>query len=318
MAKVPKVPEVPNVPAMRDLRRTVRGIPRTRGTLGALAVLRPPLENLYRTFDHLNAASDPVHIVRRYQTAEDREVVAFCAAGLAFGRVASVLQSIESLLAVMGPSPAAFVRSFDPAIDGRRLAPLVHRWIGGKDLAALLIILQRMLEESGSIERFFMAGDDPASPDVAPALERFSTRALETDLRPIYRTALKRAGVRYFFPRPSAGSACKRLNLFLRWMVRRDAIDLGVWSGLSSARLIVPLDTHVIRLGQCLRLTRYRTPGWKMAADITAALRQVNPDDPVRYDFALCHMSMMNACGFGTIRRDVHCPLKGSCRPGGR
>ena len=232
------------------------GTPGTLGTLGTpgtLSELRPPLENLYRTFDHVNAASDPVHIVRRYRAAEDREVVAFCAAGLAFGRVASVLHSIESLLAVMGPSPAAFVRTFDPAVERRRLAPLVHRWIGGKDLAALLMILRRMLEEAGSIEQFFMAGDDPASPDVAPALEAFSTRALATDLRPIYRRMPKRAGVRYFFPRPSAGSACKRLNLFLRWMVRRDAIDLGVWSGLSSARLIVPLDTHVIRLGQCLR-----------------------------------------------------------------
>jgi uncharacterized protein (TIGR02757 family) len=295
------VPEVVKVP--------------TLGTAGTLAKLRPPLENLYRTFDHVNAASDPVHIVRRYESAEDREVVAFCAAGLAFGRVASVLHSIESLLAVMGPSPAAFVRAFDPAIDGRRLAPLVHRWIGGRDLAALLVILRRMLAESGSIEQFFIAGDDPASPDVAPALETFSTRALETDLRLVYRRMPKRAGVRYFFPRPSAGSACKRLNLFLRWMVRRDAIDLGVWSGLSSARLIVPLDTHVIRLGRCLRLTRYRTPGWKMAVDITAALRRVNPDDPVRYDFSLCHVGMMNACRFGRVKQHDQCPLRGFCNP---
>jgi uncharacterized protein (TIGR02757 family) len=276
MRRVLNVPNVPNVPKVldvpvRDVRGTATtatrrtpgtsGTAGTLGTLGTLNELRPPLENLYRTFDHVNAASDPVHIVRRYESAEDREVVAFCAAGLAFGRVASVLHSIESLLAVMGPSPAAFVRTFDPGIEGRRLAPLVHRWIGGRDLAALLMILRRMLEESGSIEQFFMAGDDSASPDVASALETFSTRALETDLRPVYRRMPKRAGVRYFFPRPSAGSACKRLNLFLRWMVRRDAIDLGVWSGLSSARLIVPLDTHVIRLGQCLRLTRYRTPG---------------------------------------------------------
>jgi uncharacterized protein (TIGR02757 family) len=317
--KVPAVRRVLKVAGNRNVPRTARGTPGTLGTLGTLSslvALRPPLENLYRTFDHVNAASDPVHIVRRYQAAEDQEVVAFCAAGLAFGRVASVLHSIESLLAVMGPSPAAFVRTFDPAVERRRLAPLVHRWIGGKDLAALLMILRRMLEEADSIEQFFMAGDDPASPDVAPALEAFSARALATDLRPIYRSMPKRAGVRYFFPRPSAGSACKRLNLFLRWMVRRDAIDLGVWSGLSSARLIVPLDTHVIRLGQCLRLTRYRTPGWKMAADITAALRRVNPDDPVRYDFSLCHVGMMNACRFGRAKQHDHCPLRGFCNPG--
>lgn len=292
--------------------------------------LRAPLERLYRTFDHVDAASDPVHIVRGYRAPDDREIAGFCAAGLAFGRVASVLASIDALLTVMGPSPAAFVRRFDPTTDGRRLAPLGHRWIRGRDLAALMVILQRMLREAGSLEDFFLAGDDPSAPDVGPALEAFSARALQTDLRPAYGPRARygarragpsgpagrtRAGVCYFFPRPSAGSACKRLNLFLRWMVRRDAIDLGVWSRVSPARLIVPLDTHVIRLGRCLRLTRYATPGWKMAAEITAALRDIDPDDPVRYDFSLCHVGMTNACGYGRAQKDSRCPLRGLCRP---
>ena len=274
------------------------------------------LESLYKAFDHVTSATDPVHIVRRFPAAEDREVVGFCAAGLAFGRVASVLQSIESLLAVMGPHPAAFVRDFDPARHGDRLAPLVHRWIRGRDLVALLVVLRRMLRESGSIEAFFLEGDDPSQPHVGPALDAFSRRALDTDLRSAYgRRVPKQRGVSYFFPRPSAGSACKRLNLFLRWMVRRDEIDLGVWTRLSPARLIVPLDTHVIRLGRCLRLTRYTSPGWKMAAEITASLRQVDACDPVRYDFALCHVGMMNACGFGKPQKDSHCPLRGMCFP---
>ncbi len=286
-------------------------------------VLGERLEHLYRTFDHADAATDPVHIVRRYGAPDDREVVGFCAAGLAFGRVASVLASIDALLTVMGPSPAAFVRRFDPAADGRRLRPLGHRWIRGRDLVALVLVLQRMLRESGSIEQFFIAGDEPATPDVGPALDRFSARALETDLSPAYGArrarppgpAATRPGVCYFFPRPSGGSACKRLNLFLRWMVRTDAIDLGVWSRVSAARLIVPLDTHVIRLGRCLRLTRYATPGWKMAVEITAALRAIDPRDPVRYDFSLCHVGMMHACGYGRAQRDAHCPLKGLCKP---
>jgi uncharacterized protein (TIGR02757 family) len=277
--------------------------------------LRDPFENLYRTFDHVTSATDPVHIVRRYKAREDREIVGFCAAGLAFGRVASVLSSIESLLAVMGPRPAAFVKAFDPARERDRLAPLVHRWIRGADLVALVLILQRMLRETGSIERFFRAGDDPASADIGPGLDSFSTRALATDLRPAYHRLPRRPGVCSFFPRPSAGSACKRLNLFLRWMVRRDAIDFGVWRSVSPARLIVPLDTHVIRLGRCLRLTRYTSPGWKMAAEITASLRAIDPGDPVRYDFSLCHVGMMNACGFGRARGDEQCPLKGICRP---
>ena len=279
------------------------------------AALREPFDRLYRSFDHLSSASDPVHIVRRYAAPEDREVVGFCAAGLAFGRVASVLHSIESLLAVMGPRPAAFVRGFDAGRDGGRFVPLVHRWIRGRDLVALLLILQRMLDESGSIERFFLAGDTAGAPDIGPALDAFSTRALATDVRAAYGRMPMRPGVSYFFPRPSAGSACKRLNLFLRWMVRNDVVDLGVWTGLSPSRLIVPLDTHVIRLGHCLRLTRYRSPGWKMAAEITASLRAIDPADPVRYDFALCHVGMMNACGFGRAQKDSQCPLRGVCRP---
>ena len=276
-------------------------------------------EDLYRTFDHVDSTSDPVHIVRRYVAPDDREVVGFCAAALAFGRVASVLQSVDSLLDVMGPHPAAFVRAFEPVRHSKRIEPLVHRWIRGRDLVALLLILQRMLREAGSIERFFLAGDDPDAPDVSASLDSFSARALQTDLREAYGSRVpKRPGVCYFFPRPAAGSACKRLNLFLRWMVRKDEIDLGVWTRVAPARLIVPLDTHVIRLGRCLRLTRYVSPGWKMAAEITASLRAINPEDPVRYDFSLCHVGMMNACGYGRPQRDSQCPLKGICKPSGR
>jgi uncharacterized protein (TIGR02757 family) len=274
------------------------------------------LDDLYRSFDHVTSATDPVHIVRRFTSPADREIVGFCAAALAFGRVASVLQSIESLLAVMGPHPAAFVRRFDPAQERLRLEPLVHRWISGRDLIALLIVLQRMLIEAGSIEAFFLQGDVATSPHVGPALDSFSTRALATDLRAAYgRRVPRQRGVAYFFPRPSAGSACKRLNLFLRWMVRRDEIDLGVWSKVSSARLVVPLDTHVIRLGRCLKLTRYTSPGWKMALDITNALRAFDSTDPVRFDFALCHVGMMNACGFQKPQGSSQCPLRGICYP---
>ena len=279
--------------------------------------LRGRLEQLYVTFDHADSAADPVHIVRRYRQPADREIVGFCAAALAFGRVASVLHSIEALLAVMGPQPAQFVRDFQPVRDSRRIEPLVHRWIRGRDLVALLLVLQRMLKTSGSLEAFFVDGDDPTTPDVSGALDSFCRRALETDMREAYGRMSARPGVCYFFPRPSQGSACKRLNLFLRWMVRRDAVDMGIWTRVSPARLIVPLDTHVIRLGRCLRLTTYVSPGWKMAAQITASLRAIDPVDPVRFDFSLCHVGMMNACGYGRAQGSRHCPLRGVCRPAG-
>jgi uncharacterized protein (TIGR02757 family) len=282
------------------------------GSAGRPEGLKAALDGLYDDYNLARAVADPIEIVRRFANRDDREVVGFCAAGLAFGRVASILQSVERLLAVMGGSPAAFVRAFDARRDARALEPLVHRWTRGEDLAALVLALKRMMEEAGSIEAFFLLGHDPTSRDVASSLESFSRRALalvagEAPSRP--------TGVSYFFPRPSTGSACKRLNLFLRWMVRADSVDLGAWSGVSASQLIVPLDVHVIRLGQCLGLTHYRSPGWKMASEITASLRELDPADPVRYDFALCHVGMRDLCGFNRPSGDEACPLRGWCRP---
>ena len=252
--------------------------------------------------------------MRRYAEPADREIVGFCAAALAFGRVASVLDAIERLLVVMGPRPSAFVRGLDPT-DAVTFAPLGHRWTRGIDLLALLWVVNRMLDEAGSIEGFFVRGHDEHADDLSSSIDSFSERARAIDVAPVYGAGSDRRGVWYFFPRPSAGSACKRLNLFLRWMVRHDEVDMGVWTAIEPAQLIVPLDTHVVRVGQCLGLTRYRSPGWRMAAEITASLRQIDPIDPVRYDFSLCHLGMMNACGFMRSQGDSQCPLRGTCRP---
>jgi len=299
------------------------------------ALLKATLDQLYAGFNYPDSATDPIQIVRRYDRADDREVVGFCAAALAFGRVASVLQSIERLLAIVGRRPAAYVRAFDPARHKPAFVDLVHRWTRGDDLVALLWIIRQMLDQSGSIEGFFLEGLDPAAPDITEALDSFSTRAMALDLTMAYgppnrlrqgyggppkpnakaESGRHKRMVGYFFPRPSAGSACKRLNLFLRWMVRKDALDLGVWSNVAPAQLVVPLDTHVIRVGRCLRLTRYTSPGWAMARDITASLKRIDPADPVRYDFSLCHLGMMNACGFNRAQGDSQCPLRGACRP---
>src|SRR5258708_5584650 len=274
------------------------------------------LEQLYEAYNREDAASDPIQIVRRYTSAADKEVVGFCAAALAFGRVASGRRRVETLARVLGPAPAAYVRRFDPQASHPELRAMVHRWTRGVDIMALLWILRQMIDRSGSIERFFLEGYDPGATDIGDALDSFSRRAMALDLKAVYgRRIPARTGVCYFFPRPSAGSGCKRLNLFLRWMVRKDEVDLGAWTSIPRSALIVPLDTHVIRLGRCLRLTRYTSPGWRMAAEITASLRAIDPVDPVRFDFSICHVGMMNACGFGRRQGDAQCPLKGSCRP---
>jgi uncharacterized protein (TIGR02757 family) len=156
-------------------------------------------------------------------------------------------------------------------------------------------MMRQMLDRSGSLERFFADGHDPAAADIGPAIDRFSKRAMDLDLKAAYGRVPRRPGVAYFFPRSATGSACKRMNLFLRWMVRHDALDLGVWTAVRPARLVVPLDTHVIRVGRCLGLTRYASPGWRMASDITASLRRLDPEDPVKYDYSLCHIGMKYA-----------------------
>lgn len=288
---------------------------RSTGAAVPMPAFRERLNQLYADFNHPDAAFDPVQVVRRYPRLEDREIIAFIAAGLAFGRVASIVASIEAVCAVLGPSPAKTVRRFDPARDGTALLSLGHRWITGRDLVALVWILRRMLDEAGSIEAYFARGCSDEAVDVAAALESFSTRARGIDLKPAYGRVPGSPGVHFFFSRPSSGGACKRLNLFLRWMVRKDGIDPGGWQTPSAAQLVIPLDTHIIRTGQCLRLTRRVSPGWMMAADITTALRRMDPADPVRYDFSLCHLGMMGACGYKTKQRDAQCPLKGACRP---
>ena len=283
---------------------------------GSLSSLRAALDTLYDGFNVDRSANDPVWIVRRYQKPADQEIAGFVASALAFGRVQSVLNSVDRVLEAMGPSPAAYVRRFDPARDRKAFSHIVHRWTSGADFAAMAWLMRQMIDRSGSIEGFFAEGLAPAAVDVGDALESFSTRAMALDRKAVYGRAKPVPGVGYFFSKPSSGGACKRLNLYLRWMVRHDRVDLGIWPRVKPSQLIVPLDTHVIRLGKCLKLTKYRSPGWRMAADITRALRELDPDDPIRFDFSLCHVGMMNACGFGKKSGDTNCPLRGACKPG--
>src|SRR5262245_24511930 len=178
-----------------------------------LITLKPTLDRLYADFNYPDSATDPIQIVRRFERSDDREVVGFFAASLAFGRVASVLQSIERVMTIMGPQPAAYVQAFEPKRDGPAFSTFVHRWTRGPDLVALAWIARQMFDRSGSIEGFLAEGHDPSAEDVGPALDSFSKRALALDLRAAYGRVPRSPGVCYFFPRPSAGSACKRLNL---------------------------------------------------------------------------------------------------------
>jgi uncharacterized protein (TIGR02757 family) len=258
-------------------------------------VLRRRLDDLYRRYDQRFLDPDPLELVRRQATSSDREVVGLVASGLAFGNVVQIKRAVAAVLEALGPRPAEAVTSLGGRELARRLRGFRHRWLDGRDVACLLAFAGQMRSSHGSIEAFFAEGLADEHPDVGPALVSFSRRALALDDEGLYRARSlpARAGVRYFFPSPEGGSACKRLNLYLRWMARGDGVDLGVWRRPHPGQLVLPLDTHTCAIARRLRLTRYRSPGWAMALDITRRLRRLAPDDPVKYDFALYRLDQM-------------------------
>jgi len=279
--------------------------------------LKRHLDALYDGYGASFVETDPVCFPRRYEDPADREVVAFLTAALAYGRVPQIKASVERLLALIGPGPAAYVRRFEPAAQRRALAGFVHRFNDGRDTGLLLSFIRQMLERSGSIEGFFLEGYAPAHDDVGPALSSFARRALALDCAGYYRRGSlpASAGVRFFLPSPEGGSTCKRLAMFLRWMVRPDdGVDLGLWRRVSPSQLVIPLDTHVSRIASYIGLTDRRTVGWRMAVEVTRRLRALDPADPVKYDFALSRLGILDAC---PRRRDpvkcAGCGLRAVC-----
>ncbi len=256
--------------------------------------LRRRLDALYEKYDQRFVDPDPLEFVRAQTTDADREVVGLLASSLAYGNVVQIKRSIAAVLDALGPRPADTVRALDPREAAGRLARFRHRFNTGRDVACLLFFVRQALASHGSLEAFFAAGHHPAALDVGPALTSFSARILALDHGGLYRGRRlpPQAGVRFFFPSPEDGSACKRLNLYLRWMVRRDGVDLGVWRAVAPRALVMPLDAHIYAIARRVRLTRYRSPGWAMAADLTRRLRRFDPEDPVKYDFALHRMGL--------------------------
>ena len=264
-----------------------------------LARLRVGLDALRARYDQRYLSPDPLEFPRRFTNTEDREVVGLVASSLAYGNVTTIRQSVEKVLTRMGPHPAQFVREFDARLQLKRFSDFRHRWSRGRDIVCLLSFARQILKQSGSIGAFFREVHDPTEEDVGPSLARFCARVIELDHQGLYgRSTLPRsAGVRYFFPSPENGSACKRLNMYLRWMVRRDdGLDLGLWDFVSPAQLVIPLDTHIARIGQHLGWARRKTPDWKMAVEITNSLARLDPDDPTKYDFALSRMGILERC----------------------
>jgi uncharacterized protein (TIGR02757 family) len=289
------------------------------------AALRPLLDALDARLDRAaRIAADPVELPRGYADPLDQEIAGLFAACLAYGRADVFKPLLARILAAMGPSPAAFVRAYARAPDPAAFPFAVYRFNRPRDLAALAAAAGEVATRHGSLGTRFAAlfraeGEGPGA--LRPALARLAAELREAPpVGPLLRDRGRR-GLLHLLPDAAGPGASKRWNLYLRWMVRGpDEVDLGPWRGLVPASaLVVPLDTHVHRVARCLGLTRRRDASWRTAAEITGALRRIDPEDPVRYDFALCHLGMSGAC---PARRDrarcAACPLARACRGGGR
>lgn len=267
--------------------------------------------------------ADPVQFPRSYAGAADAEVVGLLASSLAYGSASVFCRVLARLCETLGPHPAQWLEQQTPKRLLQRFEGVVYRFHGGGDVAALLWGIRALRERFGSIEAAWIWALGPGIPtDEAwhTGLGRFAGALHDAGAAvPSLASVVARPAFAHLIPR-APSSAAKRLNLFLRWMVRpRDSFDLGLWDARLRPHLIIPLDTHLHRIGLRLGLVGRAAPGWKAALELTQALRAIDPADPVRFDFALCHLGMTQRCPVRLERRHCAvCPLRGCCPTGQR
>lgn len=260
--------------------------------------LRRLLDGLFAEYHRPELlASDPLSIPRRFEDPADREVVALIAASFAFGNVKAILPAVEQVLRPLLPHPAAALRGLEPADMARRHRGFVYRWVRAQDLRVYLAWIGAALRKHGSLGGLWESVDG-GEETILPALERWVAALTAMPIAPLRerRRLLRRqtgtesrlpSGARLLLTAPSGGSSCKRMAMFLRWVCRPDdGIDLGLWD-VAPSRLVIPVDTHVLRAARELGLTARPTADLRTALEITEALRRLRPHDPVAYDFAL-------------------------------
>jgi uncharacterized protein (TIGR02757 family) len=259
------------------------------------------LEAWHRVYhDPRHLGGDPLQFAHRYTKDADREVVALISAGLASGNIKAILAVLERILDVLGDSPARWLAGREAGDMQGMFAGIQHRWVRDRDIELLMALLGAALRRHGSLGNLWRACDDGDDATIYPALGRFvedilagDRGPLESRPRQIHRadgTVSDLATIEsIILTSPEKGSACKRMVLFLRWMVRpADGIDMGLWTDHTSpSRLVMPLDVHVMRIAQSLKLTRRPQPSRRAAEEVTAAFRRLCPGDPCRWDFCL-------------------------------
>jgi uncharacterized protein (TIGR02757 family) len=231
-------------------------------------------------------AGDPIAIPHGFDDPRDQAVIGLYAALLAWGRRQTVLNKMEALCERMDYQPYRFVADFDPERDRGALEGFKHRTFQPVDAFWFTKNLSAALDRYGSVEGIFAAhlpdgdeADDRVEPAVGAAIQGFSTTLMTIDPDTPQR-------LRKHLARPAAGSAAKRLNMYLRWMVRPGPVDLGLWTRITPDQLMLPLDVHAGRQMRALGVIERKSNDWKAARRATAICRAFSPDDPARYDFA--------------------------------
>jgi uncharacterized protein (TIGR02757 family) len=245
------------------------------------------LEDIYNKFNHKKYVHpDPLEFLYHYEDLREREIIGLIASALAYGRVAQINRSVFWVLDKMESSPHHFIMHASPESLCKTYNGFVHRFAATHHLVGLLIGVKNVLLKYGSLHECFLSGMGPSDKTVFPAVNHLAKELVSmAPYAPGHLVAL-----------PERGSAGKRLNLFLRWMVRSDSVDPGGWEKVSPSKLIVPLDIHMHRLGTTMDFTRKKQANLKTALEITECFKKICPDDPVKYDFALTRMG---------IRKDI-------------
>jgi uncharacterized protein (TIGR02757 family) len=202
----------------------------------------------------------------------------------------------------MGQSPFDFLLRFNIREHRDVFAGLRYRFNKNDDIIGLLYVLSNVIKKHGSIESVFRQYHRNSDTSIEAGLAGLIEALLGINTSAVYRDDMKRVGFLQFLPSPSGGSACKRMNMFLRWMIRDRDIDFGIWTGIPKNKLVIPLDVHIARISRCLGFTSRSSQDWKTAAEITESLKAIDPEDPLKYDFALCHQGIAKICSAGRCK----------------
>lgn len=248
-----------------------------------MLITKEKLDRLYEMYNRRRFVHpDPLEFLYDYPDPAERELVGLIASSLAYGRVAQILKSVSSVLERMHHSPRSFLLNSSRKDLLASFSGFRHRFTTGDEMGYMLLGAKRVIERYASLYECFLAGFNNNDDTIIPALSAFVNE-------------LNRAGSERknsLLPSPEMGSACKRLNLFLRWMVRKDRVDPGGWSMIPRSSLIIPLDTHMYKICTDLDMTCRKNADMLTAIEITKSFSRIAPEDPVRYDFSLTRLGI--------------------------